>query len=113
MRLAAEIVKPGPERVPNPQECDNRPRSMAILLHEVWRDSDGLPTCCLAGPDGDNARQLLGDSATLVWTFEAGSHFEAMTTYNAFLGREPYATPETGDHASYPDSWLQRQRTAR
>ncbi len=83
---------------------------MAILKHEVWRGTDGLPMCCLAGPDGDNARRLLGEDATLVWTFEAGSHFEAMTRYNEFLGREPYTTNQSSDHAPYPDTWLQRQR---
>jgi hypothetical protein len=47
-----------------------------------------------------------------VWTFEAGSHFEAMTEYNKFLGREPYATDQERDHAPYPDEWLQRQRAS-
>ena len=69
--------------------------------------------CCLAGPDGDDARRLLAEDATLVWTFEAGSHFEAMTKYNKFLGREPYTTDQIGDHAPYPDQWLQRQRAPR
>jgi hypothetical protein len=69
--------------------------------------------CCLAGPDGDDARQLLGEKATLVWTFEAGSHFEAMTKYNEFLGRGPYTTTQASDQAPYPDSWMQRQGAAR
>jgi hypothetical protein len=87
---------------------------MAILRHEVWRGSDGLPMCCLAGPDGDKARRLFGEkNATLVWTFEAGSHFEAMTKYNEFLGREVYTTDQAPDHTPYPDPWLQRQRAAR
>jgi hypothetical protein len=86
---------------------------MATLKHEVWRDSDGLPMCCLAGPDGDNARRLLGENASLVSTIEAGSHFEAMTKYNEFLGREPYTSTQASDHAPYPDEWLQRQRENR
>jgi hypothetical protein len=55
---------------------------------------------------------LLGDGAKLVWTFEAGSHFEAMTKYNKFLGREPYTTDQERDHAPYPDEWRQRQRAS-
>jgi hypothetical protein len=86
---------------------------MAILRHEVWRDSDGLPTCCLAGPDGDNARRLLRENASLMSTFDAGSHFEAMTKYNELLGRDPYTSTEAWDRTPYPDEWLQRQLAAR
>ncbi len=53
---------------------------MAIFKHEVWIGNDGHPGCCLAGRAGDGARRLFAeDDAKLVWTFEAGSHFEAMT----------------------------------
>jgi hypothetical protein len=83
---------------------------MATLKHEVWKDAAGLEMCCLSGPDGDGARNLLGKSSKLVWTFEAGSYFEAMTKYHAFLGREPYTTNQEWDYAPYPDDWLQRQR---
>lgn len=43
---------------------------MAILKHEVWRDPDGLETCCLAGPMGGDARRALAEVARLVRTFE-------------------------------------------
>jgi hypothetical protein len=82
---------------------------MATLRHEIWRDSDGLPMCCLAGPDGESARGLLGEGATLVSVFEAGSHFEAMTKYNQFLGREPFTTEQAWDRTPYPDEWRLRQ----
>jgi hypothetical protein len=85
---------------------------MAILKHEVWRGSDGLPMCCLAGPDGDDARRLFGQDASLVWTFVAGSYFEAMTKYNELLGRERYTTTQAWDRTPYPDEWLRRQRAA-
>jgi hypothetical protein len=83
---------------------------MARLKHEVWKDAKGLPMCCLAGPDGDGARDLNEPGAKLVWTFEAGSHFEAMTTYNDYLDRGEYTTTFEQDHAPYPDEWLERQR---
>ena len=83
---------------------------MAILKHEVWIGANGLPGCCLAGPDGDAARALFAeDSAELVWTFEAGSHFEAMTKYNQYLGRGPYTTDQPHDDKPYPDAWLEVQ----
>ena len=66
--------------------------------------------CCLSGPDGDGARHALGTNAKLVWTFDAGSHFEAMTKYNEFLGRGAYTTDQKWDFTPYPDEWLQRQR---
>ncbi len=83
---------------------------MAILRHEVWTDSNGLPMCCLAGPDGDDARRLNGEGATLVWTFEAGSHFEAINIYYRYLGRGEYTTTLASDTYPYPDDWLERQR---
>jgi hypothetical protein len=84
--------------------------AMAIMKHEVWRSSEGLPMCCLAGPDGDDARRQNGDDAELVWTFEAGSHFEAMSTYYRYLGRGAYTTSLEQDYQPYPDEWLQRQQ---
>ena len=84
---------------------------MAILKHEVWVGNDGLPGCCLAGPAGDGARRLFSeDGAKLIWTFEAGSHFEAMTKYHAHMGYEPYTTDLSQDRDPYPDAWLEAQR---
>src|SRR5678815_6031653 len=35
---------------------------VAILKHEVWICGEGLPGCCLAGPDGDVARRAFAES---------------------------------------------------
>ncbi len=88
---------------------------MAISKHEVWIGPDGLPGCCLAGPAGDGARKLFAEDgpATLVWTFEAGSYFEAMTKYNDHLGRGPYTTDQRWDYEPYPEEWLREQTAAR
>jgi hypothetical protein len=83
---------------------------MAILRHEVWVGADGLPGCCLAGPDGEAARRLFAEGgAKLVWTFEACSHFDAMVKYHQYLGREPYTTEYAQDHEPYPDEWFKAQ----
>jgi hypothetical protein len=82
---------------------------MVCLTHEIWEDPDDhgepSPGCCLSGPRGGAFRQLLGPRARLVHTFEAGSYFEAMTTYNGFLGRGPYTTEHPSDVEPYPASW--------
>ena len=83
---------------------------MATLKHEVWREPDGMEMCCLAGPMGDDARRALAPGATLLWTFDAGTHFEAMTKYNDFLGRAPYTTDQEADRQPYPDDWRATQR---
>jgi hypothetical protein len=86
---------------------------MAVLVHEVWEAvSDGmiLHTCCLAGPLGDGCRQNLEPGARLLTTFEAGSHFEAMTIYNRYLRRETYTTNEPWDYQPYPDDWMAEQQ---
>lgn len=57
-----------------------------------------------------SGRRLVEEGATLVWTFEAGSHFEAMTKYNAHVGYEPHATEFPQDHEPYPDEWLAVQQ---
>jgi hypothetical protein len=85
---------------------------VAILKHEVWMCGEGLPGCCLAGPDGDVARRAFAESgsARLVWTFDAANHFEAMNRYHQHLGREPYTTDRPWDHEPYPEEWLRVQR---
>ena len=86
---------------------------MAVLVHEIWETvSDGmvLHACCLAGPDGDGCRRSLEPVARLLASFEAISHFEAMTVYNDYLGREPYTTSEPWDYQPYPDEWLAVQQ---
>ena len=84
---------------------------MATLKLEVWIGDDGQPGCCLAGPAGDPARKLFAEDgpAMLVWTFEAGSHYEAMSKYHQYLGREPFATDHAADFEPYPEEWLRVQ----
>jgi hypothetical protein len=69
-----------------------------------------LHTCCLAGPNGDGCRRNLELGARLLTTFEADSHYEAMTIYHRYLDREPYTTREPWDHQPYPDEWLTVQQ---
>jgi len=68
-----------------------------------------LHTCCLAGPRGEGCRQTLAPDARLIQTFEAGSHFQAMTIYHALLGREQYTTEEAWGFEAYPEEWRQEQ----
>ena len=76
---------------------------MAIRLHELWIDADGLETFCLAGENGDGARALLSPGAKLVWTVEAGSYFEAMTKYYEHMGWGVYTTEHEWDFKPYED----------
>ncbi len=84
---------------------------MAVLKHEIWVCGDGHTGCCLAGPAGDEARKHFAEDgpAKLLWTFEAGSHYEAMTKYHEYLGREPYTSDQAWDFEPYPDEWLRNQ----
>jgi hypothetical protein len=86
---------------------------VAVLIHEVWEAvSDGMTlyACSLAGPDGNGCRGFMEPGARLLTTYEAGSHFEAMTVYNRYPGRETYTTNEVRDYRPYPDEWLAVQQ---
>ncbi len=76
---------------------------MAIHLHELWIESDQEQTFCLAGSKGDRARALLSPGAKLVWTVEAGSHFEVMTKYYEHMGWGVYKTDHESDYEPYDD----------
>ena len=79
---------------------------MAILKHEVWQDPDDPgPTVCLAGPHGDDCRSMLSPGSRLLWTFEAGSHYEAMSIYYGRMGWGEYTTDQEWDKQPYPDQW--------
>ncbi len=76
------------------------------LKHELWEDKDsGGYTLCLAGPRGEDARKTLGHKAKLIWTVEAGSHFEAMTAYYRFMEWGEYTTDQAWDMQPYPEEW--------
>ncbi len=86
---------------------------MARLQHEIWLDPDEdgvpLPGCCLAGPDGDGFRRMLGPKACLVHRFESGSHFETMTIYYQFVDYGEYVSSDPWDMEPYPEDWKRRQ----
>jgi hypothetical protein len=86
---------------------------MAKLTHEIWEELDEhgnvLPGVCLAGPDGEGFRKLQNKNARCVLRFEAGSHFDAMTTYYRLYGWGEYTSDFTSDREPYPDEWARRQ----
>ncbi len=80
---------------------------MVALLHEIWIESDDngqdLESCCLAGKDGEEFRKSLSSNARLMRTFEASSHYEAMTIFHEILGREKYTTTHEWAYLPYPE----------
>lgn len=83
------------------------------LVHEIWEhEEDGmvLHELCFAGPRGDAQRSYLPNSARLLGTFEANCHFEAMTIFHQYLGREPYTTDQPWHYEPYPAEWEAEQR---
>jgi hypothetical protein len=58
---------------------------------------------------GEDCRSTLAPGARLLQTFEAGSHFEAMTLYNSLLGREVYTTEQPWVYEPYPEEWRHAQ----
>jgi hypothetical protein len=83
---------------------------MAVLVHELWIESEEEQTFCLAGPMGDDARKARLPGARLVWTVDASSHFDAMTKYYEHMNWATYTSGQASDFESYPDEWLRIQR---
>jgi hypothetical protein len=95
---------------------------MAKLIHEIWETVDDkvrTSGLCLAGPDGDQFRELLhaeagsnadGAAPKLLRSFEADSHFEAMTIYYQHYGWDEHKTDFSEDREPYPEEWAKRQR---
>ena len=79
------------------------------LVHEMWRDPDGLTTVCLAGPNGDEARSQLDPQSELVWVFKASNHYEAMTLHYNRMGWGKYQTDQEWDTRPYPAKWIEIQ----
>jgi hypothetical protein len=61
------------------------------------------------GIPGDGARKLLGPNPKLIWTVDAGSHFEAMTAYYQFRDWGEYTTDQECDYQPYPQEWADSQ----
>src|SRR5262249_27652368 len=69
--------------------------------------------CILAASRGQEATVAAHTSppnARLIQTFEAGSHYEAMTLYHTLLGREQYTTDQSWHYEPYPEQWRQEQQ---
>jgi hypothetical protein len=63
------------------------------MMHEIWKDDEGLTTLCLAGKHGDGARaNIIEPDAKLVSTFDAESHYEAMTKDYKYMDWGQYET---------------------
>jgi hypothetical protein len=73
----------------------------------------GLRAAIWPGPMATTHAACRGAGARLVHTFWAGSHLEAMTYDNRFIGREPYMSlyPDL-DSQSYPEEWREVQDRA-
>jgi hypothetical protein len=78
---------------------------VASLEHEIWQDPDGCTMVCLAGARGDGARALLVPGAKRLATFQADSHYDAMSRYHDFMGWPQYTTEHPSDREPYPEGW--------
>ena len=71
-----------------------------------------LPGLVLAGPDGDRFRRLLELGSRLVTRFDAGSHFEAMTTYYQLVGYQKYYNDEPWSREPHSQEDADRQASS-
>ena len=69
--------------------------------HQVWKTPEGLTMLCFADERGDGSRSLLEPGSTMIHTFQAISHYEAMTIYYAFMNWGVYTTIFEQDKEPY------------
>lgn len=69
--------------------------------HQVWKSPEGLTTLCFADERGDGSRSLFEPGSTLIHTFLASSHYEAMTIYYQFMDWGVYTTIFKQDKEPY------------
>ena len=71
------------------------------VKHEVWEDTEGLTTLCLADERGDDCRKLMEVGSKLIYTFYANCHYEAMTIYYEYMNWGVYTTDFEIDKEPY------------
>ncbi len=79
---------------------------MAKLEHDIWKDKEGFTMLCLAGELGAEARTLLEPDSEIIHSFEASSHFDAMTKYYEFMDFGKYESEFEFDKTPYDLSGL-------
>lgn len=77
---------------------------MKLFEHEIWEDSEGLTTLCLADERGNDCRKLLDLDNKLIHTFYAKSHYDAMTIYYEFMDWGTYTTTFEMDKEPYKNN---------
>lgn len=78
------------------------------MKHELWME-DESQTFCLAGPYGEKARSLLGESAKLIWSCNAELYFEAMQKYYDYMqwGEYKFDSPAQDKETYISRGWKQ------
>jgi hypothetical protein len=74
---------------------------MALVSHDIWMNKEGLTMLVFSGDLGKEARALLEEGSELIHSFDANSHFDAMTIYYEFMGWGKYETEFEIDKVPY------------
>ncbi len=84
---------------------------MTLVRHDIWRDGKGLTMLAFSGDLGEAARAYLAEGSKLIHSFEATSHFDAMTKYYEFMGWGVYEAEFEIDKAPYDLEQLRKRRS--
>jgi len=74
---------------------------MSDILHDIWEDDDGLTMLCYANELGAEPRTLLEENSRIIHSFNAHSHFDAMTKYYNYMGWGIYENHIEQDKDAY------------
>jgi hypothetical protein len=78
------------------------------LKLDIWKNREGLTALLFSGDLGEEGRKTLEEDYEIIHSFNAESHFDAMTKYYEFMDWGQYETEFEIDKEPYDKEQLER-----
>ncbi|HYV90223.1 MAG TPA: hypothetical protein VE978_00500 [Chitinophagales bacterium] len=80
---------------------------------DIWQDPEGMTMLCFSGEVGEESRTLLEPNSKIIYSFNADSHFDAMTKYYEFMDWGVYETDFESDKEPYIPKEMEKRAKVR
>lgn len=82
-----------------------------LLKLDIWKNREGLTALIFSDDLGEEGRSALEDDYEIIHSFDAESHFDAMTKYYEFMDWGPYETQFEVDKKPYDVEYIEQIRS--